>query len=858
MAERPRIRLPFGQGLDRASGEGAASVGALADARNLYPREGKLALVPGLGGTPFPGVSWGTDVVCVTALRARKDVLLVVFDRVSRDLRVYRVNPITPATLQLAGTWATLDPTAALPRVVAAEAATRVLFAHEEPVYAVRLGTLVYTPHPTNDALVGTLAPLLVDFDADSTSAPVKFRGVVAYRDRVVGWGYGQETTLADQNRADVLRLSDPVDPLSWPWQNYFLVGVRDDPILAAQPDGPVLRLHKRGEAHRLVGGSMTDFGLQLADPLYGCPAARLAVTVGGAAYAWSATGPRVSAEGGASVDLGLPLELDGPQPADLAARGLLDAGFAIYDEDARLLTFAFPDVTTPGTPTLAYLCSLRDPSNPRWTFRTIGQALYTAGAMMLGKADPPPVSAYASALAVSNEQLDPANATVRALTLTWTNNVANGDELVEIFTRQNGAAGGSWALALAVGIGGASQSVSLSGFAPLAAVDLAIRIGRNGSYPTGFASPDPGAWTGPNAAGAKVSTVTGCGTPAITSIAHWRRTSPTATEIIVDIALADLQAPIRLEQSADGVSGWATVATLAPTGQVTRLYTYAIPAAEQSTTRSFRAMGDSGSLQGPTSPVVAAYLGPPTGTGTQLMLHRYGADRARAMFLAPAGATHLQVDASSDGRTSWVVQSSGPIAPGKVDVCSNGAYPGLRPPILSPGGVSDITLAVRRRYGVLGQGIVDWAEWSETTIALASSGVTYPPDVDAAYAPAMASRAGYTIWPYFSGGYPEWLTDAWYENIPSAWYTGHTMVWLWFGGVSAASKYVGAEPPVFSPGTGGWFMQVGGGGPSDFLGGVDGFAPGQTIMLLSVMETDSGVPTGGPNLVNFATGTLR
>ena len=98
----PRETLVFGQGVDRATGATVADPASPQDLFNMYAREMKLALRPGLSGTPFAPLEWGTDILAIAPLRATKDILFAVLDRASGDVRIYRMNPISADTLHQA------------------------------------------------------------------------------------------------------------------------------------------------------------------------------------------------------------------------------------------------------------------------------------------------------------------------------------------------------------------------------------------------------------------------------------------------------------------------------------------------------------------------------------------------------------------------------------------------------------------------------------------------------------------------------------------------------------------------------------------------------------------------------------
>lgn len=771
LAPRGRQRIPFvfGQGLDRATGALIDNPGALADARNLYVREAKLAVRPGLAGSGFAAIGWGTDVVGVFPLAVKLDVVTVVFDRATLELRVYRHNPIGNTT-QLVDTWGTLNASARFPLVHAAECAGVLLLAHDEPTFAYRFPTQVYTPGAL-DTDAGTIADLEADLDQDGTPGPVCFRGVTSYLEYVFGWGFGNEASAGAGNRPEIVRHCVPADPLSWNAEGYFQPGAVGDPVLACGfaggPSGSVLLVEKAGATFAITGEAPADFGLVQVDDRFGIAGSRLGITVAGRRYTWSAAGPRMST-GGPSDDLALPLELDGPEPATLAAAGAVEFGWAAYDEARRLLLFGFPDVANADAPTRVYAASLhRDP--PQFSYLELQQCVVGVGAQLLGKGPPPPVTGYASAVTAADVGLDPSDARVRGLGIAWTNNSANGDESVEVRIRAAGAS--AWELLPVAAVGGATQALIVSGADPLTDYDVAIRYVRGAETAAGYADAEPDNWTALTTAGAKTTVTTDCETPVLTSAGGWARVSPTQTQVALHWTLADLLAPVLVRKSPDGIT-WTDVALL--DGSLTpRSYTYLIPPGEVGVTRYFDVVpqrgvtGALGTITGTPSNAIAAYLGPTIGVGTLTGFWRIGATSARAILRAPTSPapSALQVDVSSNGGGAWTTAYLGAPHVSGWDVFTDA--PSVSPPVsvpafhgalASPGALSDVTLSLRWRYGLPGTAGTDWGDWGTSSVALASSGVSYPPSATAMGWPDADT---FQVWPTFTGASPAWSMGA-------------------------------------------------------------------------------------------------
>jgi len=115
----------------------------------------------------------------------------------------------------------------------------------------------------------------------------------------------------------------------------------------------------KETETHQIFGYSPDTFGIRPADTLFGCVSSRLAVSVAGTVFFWSVQGPRVTV-GGESIDLAVPLDLDGSDPATLVVESDVENAFAEYDPATRTVQFVWGR--------RVYALSIRDPSKPRWS----------------------------------------------------------------------------------------------------------------------------------------------------------------------------------------------------------------------------------------------------------------------------------------------------------------------------------------------------------------------------------------------------------------------------------------------------------------------------------------------------------
>lgn len=581
--------ITLGAGLDRATGAAAVQPAYAVDAENLYARDAKLALRPGLAGTGFPALPWGTDVCCVAPARVTGDVLFVLYDRTSRQLRIYRMSPqlglIQPVGTD--GIWGTLSPEAEWPVVLAAENDGRIFFAHDEPTLAYRLATVYVTPDIDNPLLPGSLDTLMADLDGDGVENEVYFRGVLAYLEYMCGWGWGSEQE-GEEDRGDVLRLSQPAEPTRFLPESFALCGARKEPILAAIPVQGVLVIGKPTETYRLVGTSPADFRVELLDARYGPISSRSAIAVGDIGFWCSQDGPRVITRESTSP-IAQALELISPLPTTLPPRGPDRTCFVVYDRERYTLEWLWPNLDDVTLRTPGFLLSRWEPSSPRWTFTVREQCISCAGEVIFAEAlVTPTLDGYASNVVLTDVDVA-ADTRFRRLDVSWDNNEALGNETVQIFLR---AVGSSWNIALSVPVGGSSQSASLDTVLPLTEYDVAIRYFRLGATGVGYESADPDQWTAPTEAGAKGNITT------TSAAVAWTGGSFTGASNPITLTWASAQAGVPYLLEKNPGSGWVTLAS----EYVGTSYTYVIPTVELNTTVQFRLTARRGAIVGPTA----------------------------------------------------------------------------------------------------------------------------------------------------------------------------------------------------------------------------------------------------------------
>ncbi len=484
---RQMEQLVFGGGVDRSTGALSVDSESFYDLRNVYLREGKAESRRGL----YETLTFYADEQPFHVAPIRSDGLGVIltYKESTGEIHLYRVNGAGTSTVYIGVLW-TLPATSAFPRVTSADSYGKLYLAHDEQVYASRQKSKVY--NPATDAIT--------DYEQDLYSSTVGvvdtyFRGFARHLNYLVGWGYGTENAGAE-DRPEILRISLPGEPDTMKPLHYAIVGQRNEPILGVATVGRNLVIRKESDSHVLVGESNANFGVQPIDELYGVVAARLMITVGAINYFWSLQGPRASGVS-KSDDLSELLDLAGPVPDALVTATAQEYGFAVYDAIEREALFVFGQ--------WAYVLHLRNPSEPRWSFRRYGVAL--AGGGMLYSGVSGPVSggspsgggggggaggaaapeAYAditSLVAIGN-----AGATVN-----WTNiGTLVGGELAEIWSRLGG---GYWVLSKDnVAVAGASESEAISGLYPGLINEIAVRFKLVGVYGPSYTSSDPSLW---------------------------------------------------------------------------------------------------------------------------------------------------------------------------------------------------------------------------------------------------------------------------------------------------------------------------------------------------------------------------
>lgn len=513
--ERRKLPIPFGQGLDRASGVSVKQPTLFEDLRNVFLFAGKAQIRKGTEFTATLQDNTPADldmVLQLAPLRTEGAAMGVGFDTTSKEAFLNRLSilgtnatPVpsadTNGRLFLLDGAATFDP----PVVHMVDTFGRMYIAHDEPLLASRNATRVYNPNaaPQIDDLTG-------DLDDDGISEPIKFRGITRHLSYLVGWGYG---TDADQDRPDIVRVSLAGDPDIFDPRHFFKAGQRSEPVLTCRTAGNLLLVFKETETYEIFGYSPETFGIRPADTLFGCVGSRLAVTIANTVFFWSTQGPRMSS-GGESIDLAIPLDIGGPDPATLVAESDPEEAFAVYSALDRVVMWVWGR--------RVYALSIRMPQEIRWSYYELGanaepfsgaeffSTLATGGGgaapvgwPRVGGADggalgPPP------ALPVSGDT---------SITFELHNNGGGGlgsNEVLEVHVKDVDGTGG-WSKRPDISLGPAraaggpdfAQTVVVDGLDPTQEYEVSMRYRGGGQFTPGFGAPgdgtgDPDTWNDP------------------------------------------------------------------------------------------------------------------------------------------------------------------------------------------------------------------------------------------------------------------------------------------------------------------------------------------------------------------------
>lgn len=547
MADRQRLPLPYGGGLDRATGAMAAQPQSFNDIRNVHLSNGRTELRRGLARALQIEAPW-THLLGVYLVRAQGLAGAVVYNSATREVGLYAVDSSGTDSAFVSNLWVLPAGATEPPRISATDQYDRLIIAHDEPIYPLRQATMVYS------AIEATVSPLMLDLGRTGSTEAVKFRGVAKHLAYLLGWGYG--TNQPDQgDRGEVLRISLPGEPTTFIPEHYFIVGTQGDPIIGGGPCAGGFAVMKVARGHLLVGTGRANFGMDKLDPAYGMASSRLHAEVNGEMHFWSLSGPRAT-NGGPSEDLSFPLKLDGDVPDPLADDVAVENGFAYYDPSAGEVVFVFGQ--------WGYVLHLKDGVR-RWSFRQFAVPLVNAGLLYIGGNEGlANITAHPEIASVNyiEPSYAPGDGTPK-ITVNW--NLVGGvvtTEKAEVWTRSS-IPGSPWRRRFAGAAGVGTTTLDMDGF--WTTYDVAVRL-TSGAFPgAGYESADPSNWPA-----ASRTTITTGGEITTLTRGKWQRFDSTTqgydiTALVgpgTNLPASGVLAPTyRAEKSADGGATWTPIA---------------------------------------------------------------------------------------------------------------------------------------------------------------------------------------------------------------------------------------------------------------------------------------------------------
>lgn len=572
------LPLPFGTaGLDRYTGEMAVRPGSMRDARNVFLRGSRIEVRAGMDATstlPDQGGSVCTHVALVGPLKFEAAAMALGFYSVSRELHLYRLSADGSGPSHV-GLLFTLDANAQTPpRLSAAEAGGKLFIGHDEPLQSRRGATFIYDPLGAT-----ALSQLTADLDG-SGEAPVRFRGVIEWRQYIVGWGFASATIA----RPEIVRVSIPGQATKFNPEHYFIAGTAGEPVLSCREAGGFLLVRKPSNTHRIVGSSHLDFGILPLHALTGTLGHQLSIEIGGLLYDWSANGPVRYTGQVNSQDLETPLDLAGPQPADFAGLDY-SSGYVQYLPDRRVLEWVMGGVS--------FFFDLRAQqwSYGQSTVNRFSGALFFTGSSLADEIDSAPTSRPGSVTATPS---------ATTALIEWTNEALAGgsvddNETAEIWLRE---ANGVWGMVEQVPVQGGDaspQDATIDGLVVGQEYEVAMRFRRGGRYTLGYESSDPSNWP----ATSQDTFTTLLESPTLDSVT-WSRTGGASEHATVAFTPVDTGVSHRI------LRDLVPVKTLDP-----GVDSYDDPGITGETTHSYQVVAIVGVYQSDPSNIINAYMGP-------------------------------------------------------------------------------------------------------------------------------------------------------------------------------------------------------------------------------------------------------
>lgn len=572
------LPLPFGTaGLDRYTGEMAVRPGSLRDGRNVFLRGSRIEVRAGMAlasTLPNQGGSVCSHIPLLAPLKFEAAAAAVGYYSASRQLHLYRLSADGSGPTHV-GLLFTLDANAQTPpRLHAAEAGGKLFIAHDEPLQSRRAATFIYDPLGAT-----ALSQLEVDLDG-SGEAPVRFRGVIEWRQYIVGWGFATATIA----RPEIVRVSIPGQATKFNPEHYFIAGTAGEPVLSCREAGGLLLVRKPSNTHRIVGSSHLDFGILPLHALQGTLGHQLSIELDGLLYDWSANGPVRYTGQINSQDLETPLDLAGPQPADFAGLDY-SSGYVQYLPDRRILEWVIGGVS--------FFFDLRA---QQWSYgqssvQRFSGALFFTGSSLADEIDTAPTSRPGAVTATPS---------ATTALIAWTNEALVGgsvdnNETAEIWLRE---ALGTWGMVEQVpvtGGAGSPQDATIDGLVVGQDYEVAMRFRRGGRYTLGYESNNPSNWP----ATSLDTFTTLLEAPTLNSVT-WARTGSSSEHATVAFTPVDTGVSHRI------LRDQVPVKTLDP-----GVDSYNDPGITGETTHAYQVVAVVGVYESDPSNIVRAYMGP-------------------------------------------------------------------------------------------------------------------------------------------------------------------------------------------------------------------------------------------------------
>lgn len=408
----------------------------------------------------------GAYVACVQAVRITEQGLLVVGEgevgEATHKARIYYTDGLGTTPVAVVDDW--MDPVLSTEKVVAvaAESGEMVFVAHDEAVLSRRAPTVRFDP--------ATIPPSIVELEADWAGGDEKlrFRGVAAWNDGLVGWGFG----LNGDDEPAYVRISDPGEPAVFQDTSWQFGGVRGDAVIGCIGVTAGLLMYKATETHIVLGRDANNYQTREVEKGFGLAGSRLMLERAGVVYTWSLEGPR-EGQGGPSQDVSWPLGLPWPRAEDVAASGRLARGFSVWLPVSAVVLFVFGD--------WVYVYS---PAEKKWAWWQLAFELH-AGGLLFGSSSWVGSSRGVPLFAGAERTGDV------EFTVSWTHSLAEGDEQTEVWYRK---AGDAWPGAASFTQAMDDTDVVLGGLEVGEGYEVALRYNRDGFFSAGYTG-DPDTW---------------------------------------------------------------------------------------------------------------------------------------------------------------------------------------------------------------------------------------------------------------------------------------------------------------------------------------------------------------------------